>query len=242
MPRLASPSHHLAIPGLPHHRLRSALSPSSTLRLRACPPWCLLPMPSSALPRTRTLPASPNLRRYRWRCYHATHMYLAYVLHLYYLSSAHTPPLLLCPRAPLTSSNVLVSSHLSPRSASPPRLIASASCMSPSQVEGKSVEKDSLGSAPLMAADGAAQIFEIDAHRFRSQVYSPRNVSGESEGLEMASLISTTGVAFPAHNKNAAFAPDKHATVATEGDDFFKVRAPHSPKPATPLKCLLTLP
>ena len=115
--------------------------------------------------------------------------------------------------------------------------------MSPSQVEGKSVEKDSLGSAPLMAADGAAQIFEIDAHhRFRFQVDSPRNVSGESEGLEMASLISTTGVAFPAHNKNAAFAPDKHATVATEGNYLFEVRAPHSPTPATPLICLLPLP
>ena len=121
--------------------------------------------------------------------------------------------------------------------------------MSPSQVEGKpqvegkSVEKDSLGSAPLMAADGVAQVFEMDAHHcFRFQVDSPRNASGESEGLEMAALISTTGIASPAHNKNAAFAPHKHATVATKGDYFVKVRAPHSPMPAMPLICLIALP
>ena len=76
-----------------------------------------------------------------------------------------------------------------------------------------------------MAAGGAAQIFEMDAHhRFRFQVGSPINVSGESEGLEMASLVSTRD-ALPTHNTNASFAPNKHATVATEGDDFFKVRA-----------------
>ena len=76
-----------------------------------------------------------------------------------------------------------------------------------------------------MAVGGAAQIFEMDAHhRFRFQVGSPINVSGESEGLEMASLVSTRD-ALPTHNTNASFAPNKHATVATEGDDFFKVRA-----------------
>ena len=76
-----------------------------------------------------------------------------------------------------------------------------------------------------MAAGGAAQIFETDAHhRFRFQIGSLINVSGESEGLEMASLVSTRD-AFPTHNTNASFAPNKHATVATEGDDFFKVRA-----------------
>ena len=65
---VAYPTHNVCPP-----RLRSALSPSSTLRRRAWPPWCLLPMPSSALPRTRTLPASPNLRRYTWRGWHVTY-------------------------------------------------------------------------------------------------------------------------------------------------------------------------
>ena len=81
------------------------------------------------------------------------------------------------------------------------------------QAGGQSVEKEYLESTPLMAAVGTAQIYEMDAHhRFRFQHDSPRHVSSEQEGLEMASIIST---------------PDKHAMFATEcNEPDFKVRVP----------------